>query len=156
MRHLLVRKHRGLLTALAVAAAAALAGACTDAPTSPEPRARQELLTAIPSVTTETCQNGGVYPECSSSDDNTNGDPTPVVPASGGSTSSDPSAPQDTTRKDTTTQVPCNTGKVLLDDPNTQAAFDSMWQKSGYPSSMDERREHGGWIIRNDDGTYAV
>lgn len=141
---------RRCVCAVVPLAAAFIAGACTDGPTQSSPDGRKnEPLYQVPGVATETCQNGGVYPECSSSDSNTGGDPTPVVPASGGS--SDGTTSTDSTQ----TNKPCNTGDPVLDDPQVQAGFQDLWARSNPDAEMSQRLEKGGWIMQTATG-YTI
>lgn len=62
----------------------------------------------------------------------------------GSGDSSDPDAATD----------PCNTGDPLIDSPEVQAGFDSIWAQSNYSpeAPQSERREVGGWIIQTASG----
>ncbi|HEU0055562.1 MAG TPA: hypothetical protein VFQ39_20380 [Longimicrobium sp.] len=92
------------------------------------------------------CFYGGVWPNCLApprpGEENDylpgGGDPDPA--GSGGADEDDP----------------CNTGLLMLDAPGTQEGFASIWSKSGFGLPMAQRRERGGWLIRDPDGSFRL
>lgn len=50
--------------------------------------------------------------------------------------------------------TPCSTGNSVIDSQVVQDAFNLLWQASDYELPQPQRREQGGWIFRDADGTY--
>jgi hypothetical protein len=46
----------------------------------------------------------------------------------------------------------------VIDSPEVQDGFKDLWARSNYGPNvpMSERREQGGWLLRNPDGTFRI
>lgn len=50
---------------------------------------------------------------------------------------------------------PCETGNPMLDSPEVQRGMDQLWEASDADAPMADRRERGGWILKNSLGEYS-
>jgi len=53
---------------------------------------------------------------------------------------------------------PCTTGAPTIDSPAVQKGFEDLWNRSNYGPDvpMSQRREQGGWLIQNADGSFHI
>jgi hypothetical protein len=134
----------------------------------PGPRASDtqcvESTCTLANLYVSACSWGGIWPNCYSRPQSQAavqcGALDPACGGWGGSEDpwswdggggADPNPPEDTIKN------PCNTPYPLLNDTAIQVKFAEAWAASGYETlPVQERREHGGWIMVTPEGTLTV
>jgi hypothetical protein len=51
---------------------------------------------------------------------------------------------------------PCPPEFTVLNDPDVQAGFADLWQRSNADAPMKDRREQGGFLVNHGDGTFGL
>jgi hypothetical protein len=146
-----------------------LAGACTDGPTSPHPRAGEagpSSTIALPPVGVTVCQFGGTYPYCWDEPNPPPPEPDPSCynpwacnggGSGGGGDGGDggdgtaPPPPPTTEPTDT-----CKTGDKIVDDPQVSKGLALLWQQSNPDANLYQRAEKAGWIVESPTGRFSI
>ncbi|HEX8393623.1 MAG TPA: hypothetical protein VF665_14860 [Longimicrobium sp.] len=117
-------------------------------------------------VATVACQYGGWYPDCESKPEEfqecdwwnpcgSDDDGSPSTSPTGGGGAPPPN-PCYTCEPDP--NKPCATGDPVIDNPDVNGIFQSLWNQSNYGPNVPQaqRSEHGAWIISENGRLSAV